>query len=1152
MRALEDSDIEHRGPIVFSRTAAVVSLVAILSGSFLALLVRSHSKSFVPALLLIVVSVVGALAGVRVWRRRDEVDDSSAAESDGRLDGEALQGLGQFSEASPSLIGIIELGEQGITHIYDNPAASRFFTVELEVSRSNGEITPTPQVTDTLLREQCLESRARNAPVRFEFQTIRAGQRRWFIATVFPLRLRDEGHLRFAYLADNITPAKENEIALVEARERLAAALEAGSLATWDWDIQRDIVYGDAVFVELYGLPPEYMKGAPASRFFEHMHPEDRERVRNKVNTTLEVGGPYTEEYRVVGKGDVVRWVSATGRVIFDAVGKPARFPGVAIDITHLKEIEGALQKATILSRSQLHELESVYTYAPVGLGVIDSERRWMRVNKVMAEYFGRPPTDFIGKPVHEVLPTIADGFDRHLQDSIESRRPVLNVEVSGECPITPGSIRTWSTNFYPLINGEKRLAGINVVTEDVTEDKRAIVEHLAHSTILDMVTQQESLDVVLTRLAAAVEGIFPGAKSYILKVDEVTHEIGPLLPAESAIARAIFSPTMNRNELEVVYEAIKKREERIIPDLNQSSATGFIARAQQVGMRSCWIKPIVLTDGAVWGACVIHHPTICQNPTQGERDHLEVLVKLAVTVIERRAFLDRLTTTTERLQYAERAGRIGVFDWNPQTGKVVWTPQLEESYGLAPGTFEGSYEGWRKRVHPDDIGSVTDHLSRLMARGETHFKHEYRILHASGEVRWTSDQGEFSYNNAGQAVRMVGVAIDATERKRLEEQGRRDEERLNLALEGGNLGFWDWNIVTGDVQFGGSWASMLGYELDEIDPHVRAWEKLIHPDDKAEVEQKLAKHLAGETAVYEAEHRLRTKAGQWIWILDRGRVVERDSDGKATRAVGIHADINQQRMIRERLNSEAKRKDEFIATLAHELRNPLAPLRTGLEILKRDPAGRPAAQAREMMNRQLSHMVRLIEDLLDVSRISLGKLELRMERITLQSVIESALEHSRPAIDAAGHQLSLRLPQEEIFLMGDLARLSQVVANLLINAAKYTPPAGVITVEVQANAAQATICVSDTGIGIPAEKLAEVFEMFSQVSSPLDRTQGGLGIGLALVRRLVQMHGGAVHAESQGLGRGSSFTVSLPCEDMRQSPRVAMGGIGPEGLGAV
>jgi len=304
-----------------------------------------------------------------------------------------------------------------------------------------------------------------------------------------------------------------------------------------------------------------------------------------------------------------------------------------------------------------------------------------------------------------------------------------------------------------------------------------------------------------------------------------------------------------------------------------------------------------------------------------------------------------------------------------------------------------------------------------------------------------------------------------------------------------------------------------------------------VHPDDKAYVTHELQRHLAGETPVYEVEHRLRTRDGSWIWILDRGRVVERDSSGKPLRAVGIHADIHEQRMIREKLNSEARRKDEFLAILAHELRNPLAPLRTGLEILRRNPEPHAAEQARDMMSRQLLHMVRLIEDLLDISRISLGRLELRFEKITIREVIEAALENSRPAIEAAKHEVSVHIPSEEISFKGDLARLSQVLANLLINAAKYTPPAGKIRLEAHVEAKDVVVRVIDSGIGIPANKLDEIFEMFSQVCSPLDRTQGGLGIGLALVRRLVEKHGGTVSAESAGLGLGSTFTVRLPLE---------------------
>jgi PAS domain S-box-containing protein len=1129
MRSLEDSDIEHRGPLVFSQTAAAVLLVAIFSGGFAAIVLHSHIESFLPLFLLTLASVAVALALISRRTRLSRAGNIRLAMPPERPDLEALGELHEFLEASPTLLGIVELSNKGLVHVFDNPAASRFFATESEVSSSHSSTDKKVHAANELFREQCLESKARNAPVRFEFQIAAAGQRRWFTATVFPTRSRNIERARFAYLAENISPAKENELALVEARERLAAALEAGSLATWDWDVQRDVVYGDSVLVELYGVPAEYMRGAPAHKFLEHIHPDDRERVRKEINSTLETGKVYKEQYRVVGRGGKIRWVSATGRMVADASGKPARLPGVAIDITHLKQVEEELQQATVLAKNRLQELESVYTYAPVGLGVVDSERRWQRVNKVMAEYFGKAPADFKGRPIAEVVPTIAEEFDRHVCESIQTKKPVLNVAVSGECPITRGSIRTWNSSFYPLIDTENRVVGINVVTEDVTEDRRATEEHRAHRAILEMVALQEPLDVVLNTLTDAVEGIFPGAISYILRDHDGARPVAPLPQASHQTIDSIFSPPLTKDELKVITDVIDTRQELLISDLSERSDIGFLARVRQVGLKSTWIKPIALSDGSVWGACAVHHPKIAQNPTHGEREHLEVLLRLAATVIERKAFLDQLTSTTERLQYAERAGRIGVFDWNPLTGRVVWTPQLEDLYGMPQGSFEGNYEGWRKRVHPDDVGAVTERLAQLMAHKESHFQYEYRFIRPDGEVRWTSDQGEFSYNEAGQATRMIGVAIDVTERKRLEEQGKRDQERLSLALEAGNLGLWDWHIPSGRVLFGGNWGSMLGYNADELEPHVRTWEVLVHPDDKSEVEAKLKKHLAGETLVYEAEHRLRMKSGQWIWILDRGRVIERDGHGNAIRAVGVHTDINEHRMIREKLNSEAKRKDEFIATLAHELRNPLAPLRTGLEILRRDPTGKGAVQAIEMMNRQLVHMVRLIEDLLDVSRISLGRLELRIQRISLLSIIEAALEHSRPAIESAKHELIVRLPKEEVLIEGDFARLSQVVANLLINAAKYTPPGGKIVVEARVDRNTVMISVVDSGIGIPGEKLTEIFDMFSQVVSPLDRTQGGLGIGLALVRKLVQMHEGEVFAESAGPGLGSRFTVKLP-----------------------
>jgi CheY-like chemotaxis protein/two-component sensor histidine kinase len=234
--------------------------------------------------------------------------------------------------------------------------------------------------------------------------------------------------------------------------------------------------------------------------------------------------------------------------------------------------------------------------------------------------------------------------------------------------------------------------------------------------------------------------------------------------------------------------------------------------------------------------------------------------------------------------------------------------------------------------------------------------------------------------------------------------------------------------------------------------------------------------------------------------------------------------------MAEEASREADRRKDEFLATLAHELRNPLAPIRNALEVQRLAGDDRPAVErSRQMMERQLRQMVRLVDDLLDVSRITRGKLELQRERVDLAAVVGSALETSRPLIDASKHQISVSLPQRPLTLEADAVRLAQVVSNLLNNAAKYTPEGGRIWLSAEAEAGSAVIRVRDTGLGIPGEMLGRVFDMFMQMDQSLERAQGGLGIGLTLVKRLVEMHGGTVEAHSDGPGKGSELVVRLP-----------------------
>jgi signal transduction histidine kinase/ActR/RegA family two-component response regulator len=288
----------------------------------------------------------------------------------------------------------------------------------------------------------------------------------------------------------------------------------------------------------------------------------------------------------------------------------------------------------------------------------------------------------------------------------------------------------------------------------------------------------------------------------------------------------------------------------------------------------------------------------------------------------------------------------------------------------------------------------------------------------------------------------------------------------------------------------------------------------------------------AGFRAVHSTP--LRTRAGRVIGVLSTHsrrprRPTEREQyllDVCARQAV----DYIENARLYGQLQEAHRRKDEFLATLAHELRNPLAPIQNAAEIFHAQNTLGPALQwARDVIDRQVKHLARLVDDLLDLSRITVGKLELRRTRIDLKEVLRAALETSKPLLNAGGQQFQVQWPKQSIYLEGDLTRLAQVVANLLNNAAKYTDASGSIWCTADRQGSDAVISVRDTGIGIAPDLLPRVFEMFTQADGSLERTRGGLGIGLTLVQRLVHLHGGTVSVRSEGLGRGSEFTVRLP-----------------------
>jgi PAS domain S-box-containing protein len=353
-------------------------------------------------------------------------------------------------------------------------------------------------------------------------------------------------------------------------------------------------------------------------------------------------------------------------------------------------------------------------------------------------------------------------------------------------------------------------------------------------------------------------------------------------------------------------------------------------------------------------------------------------------------------------------------------------------------------------------------------------------------------------------------------------------EARLRMALDASDTIAWHWDLRTRTMTQSDNATAVLGLpsHLEES----MLW-SVIYADDVQHVRAAVERAIA-ERSEYTVDVRIvRPDTSEIRWMQYRGKV-EADADGLPVRIAGTAFDITARKAMEESLRAADRRKDEFVATLAHELRNPLAPVAVALELMRRAEGDvARVRKARETMQRQVDHMVRLIDDLLDVSRMTRDRLELRRERVTLDVVVRDAVDASRPMIDRAGHALTVSLPPEPVHLHGDPTRLTQVFANLLNNACKYTAPHGDIALTARSDNEHVEVTVSDNGIGIDPAFLPRVFDMFSQADSSVERRSGGLGIGLTLVKRLVEMHGGSVVVHSDGPGSGSVFVVRLPVE---------------------
>lgn len=830
-------------------------------------------------------------------------------------------------------------------------------------------------------------------------------------------------------------------------------------------------------------------------------------------------------------------WFAPYPTILRGSDGRIVGGINMLVDITDRKEAEAALRRSE-------QELADFFDNASVGLHWVGPDGKILRVNRAELNMLGYAPDEYVGHHIAEFH------TDREVIDDILRR--LANGETltdyEAQMRSKDGSIRHVLIDSSVMFE-HGRFIHTRCFTRDITEKKHAEqalreseqrYRHLVGLLPVAVYSCDAPSGAITfyNQQAAALWGRAPqigDSDARFCGSFRLWRPDGTLLPHDQTpMARALREGASCRNQ-DVIIER---------PDGSRISVLVNI-------------DPIRNSDGRVTGAINAFHDTTALRVAQQALRESE----------ERYRSLTQAITSV--VWTADAAGKFV----EPQPSWSSFTGQSWE---------ELRDFGWLDAVHPEDRARVRS-LWETAREAQTLYSADGRLWNrASATYRHFEARAVPVHNADGSVREWVGKCLDVDDRKQAEAALRRQTDRLELLWE-----------AAAELLSANDPDAMLRGLLVKLGPHLGVdayFNYMVNSDgdglrlascagislDVAHTIARLefGQAICGNVALYRQpmvashiqhseDHRVQLvkSFGMRAYVCNplmadqqlvgtlsfasRSRDQFDHEELAVLRTISHYVSVSYERLrLTNRLKEADRRKDEFLATLAHELRNPLAPLRNAVQLLRAKGPDEPELRwGRDVIDRQVEHLTRLIDDLMDVSRISRNKLELRKERVELIDVINGAVESSRPLIEQCGHDLTIVLPAEPVYLTADLVRLAQAFLNLLTNAAKYTERGGRISLIAERANDYVTVRVKDTGVGIPPEKLPRLFEIFYQVDQTLERSQGGLGIGLSLVKQLVELHGGTVEAYSDGIGCGSEFVVRLPVLVAKQGEAAKMEG---------
>jgi PAS domain S-box-containing protein len=926
-----------------------------------------------------------------------------------------------------------------------------------------------------------------------ELCTLDGTPRRFHVASKFPTS--NEALDRVLITLVDITARARTEQALRDSEERYRAFVANSSEAIWRYELaeQLDVslppdeqiehVYRHARLAELndamarmYGLErAEQLIGARIEDTLPRSDPASLAFLRRLVESGFAVRDMDSTEKNAAGE---TRRFANTMIPVFEG-GKLVRVWGVQRDITERTRTQEALTASE-------DRLRSMFAQTLSGIAETDLQGRFLRVNPRYCEITGRSEAELLALKMQDI--THPEDLPRNLEHfAALVRSESLGFQIEKRY-VRPDDSVVWVHNSVALVrDAHGRPQSTVAIALDISAS-RAIEEALRQSD---------------TRFRRLIETAPIGIA--------ISEPNGAVLRANDALLEILGYGREDLDRGTVDWQ-------RFTPPEYLSRDLEHMAALRRGESPPPFEKELIRRDGSRVSVLIVARFL----PGEGER-----MVAYALDITARKRAEAALRTTERRLSRLFETNLLGVLYFDLEGGVQEANDEFLRIVGFERADLADGLIDWA-RMTPQELKAQDARAVAELRRAGSHVPIEKQYVRKDGSrVSVLVGSAMIEGDNG------VGFVLDLTASKRAEAAVRESEARLRSVIDN-MTGFVAMLDCDGTLLEVGEPALRVGGLRREDVIGCKFWECgwwLHDPDQQRRIEQWVAAAAQGATIREDVTARI---AGDGRLTVDFMLAPVKAPDGSVTHVIPSGIDISFRKRMEMALREAAyalrdadRRKDEFLATLAHELRNPLAPIRNAVQLLKLAPEA--AAQARDIIERQVQHMVRLVDDLLDVSRITLGQVNLKREELTLGAVLSEALDAARPAIEAAGHSLHVDLPGEPLLLEGDATRLSQVFQNLLDNATKYTPRGGGISVSVQRHGAEAIVSVRDTGVGIPSEMQGRIFELFTRSHPEGDVKIAGLGVGLALSRQLVELHGGRMHVASEGAGRGATFSVHLP-----------------------